>query len=202
MKYIGTISLSLLLALSANAAPPAGDTIRITQLGLQPGSWINATPFVNEAVKRCREKPGSVLYFPEGRYDFWPQHAVERDYHESNTTDINPKRLAVFFEGIDGITLDGGGSEFIMHDRIQPVTLDNCSNAVLKNFTVDWDVPLMGQGEVTGIGADYFDLRIDPAKYPYILENGKLVVRSLHLPDSRGYHPEVVLPLKTPATYG
>ena len=30
MKYIGTISLSLLLALSANAAPPAGDTIRIT----------------------------------------------------------------------------------------------------------------------------------------------------------------------------
>lgn len=175
MKYIGTISLSLLLALSANAAPPAGDTIRITQLGLRPGSRINATPFVNEAVKRCREKPGSVLYFPEGRYDFWPQHAVERDYHESNTTDINPKRLAVFFEGMDGITLDGGGSEFIMHDRIQPVTLDNCSNAVLKNFTVDWDVPLMGQGEVTGIGTDYFDLRIDPAKYPYILENGKLV---------------------------
>ena len=34
------------------------------------------------------------------------------------------------------------------------------------------------------------------------LENGKFVVRSLHLPDSRGYHPEVVLPLKTPATYG
>ena len=72
MKYIGTISLSWLLALAANAAPPAGDTIRITQLGLQPGSRINATPFVNEAVKRCREKPGSVLYFPEGRYDFWP----------------------------------------------------------------------------------------------------------------------------------
>ena len=37
---------------------------------------------------------------------------------------------------------------------------------------------------------------------PRHLENGKLVVRSLHLPDSRGYHPEVVLPLKTPATYG
>ncbi len=174
MKYIGAISLSLLLSLAASAAPPA-DTIRITQLGLQPDSRVNATPFVNEAVKMCKERPGSVLFFPKGRYDFWPQHAIERDYYESNTSDINPKRLAIFFEKMDGITLDGGGSEFIMHDRIQPVTLDNCSNAVLKNFTIDWDVPLIGQGEVTAIGKDYFDLRIDPCKYPYLIENGKLV---------------------------
>lgn len=173
MKFIHAFLLLALLP-AAGAGQPR-DTIRITSLGLAPDSRTNATPYVNEAVRICRENPGSVLHFPKGRYDFWPQHATERTYYESNTTDNNPKRLAILFEGIDGITLDGGGSEFVMHDRIQPVTVDNCRNVVLKNFSVDWDIPLTGQAEVIGSGAGYFDLRIDPCRYPFVLEAGKLV---------------------------
>jgi len=42
--------------------------------------------------------------FPKGRYDFWPQHAVERTYFESNTTNNNPKRLAILIETFTGPT--------------------------------------------------------------------------------------------------
>lgn len=100
-------------------------TISIADFGLLPDTRENATPFVRKAMESITGKD-VTLYFPKGRYDFWPQHCVEREYFESNTTDINPKRLAILIDKKVKFTLDGGGSLFIMHDRMQPVTMDSC----------------------------------------------------------------------------
>ncbi len=174
MKRLNIILISVLLLAAAGTTAQTGDTINVTSLGLLPDSRTNAVPYIIKAVDMCREKPGAVIYFPKGRYDFWPHNAIEKEYYESNSTDNNPKRLAILLDGMKGITLDGGGSEFIMHDRIQPVTVDNCTDVVLRNFTVDWDIPLMGQGEVAAVGDGWFDVRVDRCTYPYVIENGKL----------------------------
>lgn len=153
----------------------AQDTISIANFGLKPNTRENAVPFVNRAMDALKNGQNKVLIFPKGRYDFWPHHCIEKEYFESNTYDINPKRLAIMLEGLTNVTLDGNGSEFIFHDRMQPVTVDNSANISLKNFSIDWDIPLTAQGEVVSSDNDGFTIRINTHESPYIIENDKLV---------------------------
>lgn len=171
MKHIRILFfLPFLCCLSASA----GNVISVADFGLKPDSRVNATPYVQKAIEACRRQSGSTLIFPKGRYDFWAQHAIEKEYFETNTYDNNPKTLAVMLDNLKGLTVDGQGSELIMHGRIQPFTLDYCENISLKNFTVDWDIPLSSQGEVVGVTPEYMEVKIDRMQYPYVIENNQL----------------------------
>lgn len=152
----------------------AQDTVSVRSFGLKPDTRENAVPYVQQAIASCKSGNNTVLLFEKGRYDFWPHRSIEKEYYESNTTDNNPKRLAVLFENLKDITLEGGGATFIMHDRIQPITVEGCEHVVLKNFTVDWDIPLMGQGFVKELGKEYFDVEINPCQYPFQIEDGRI----------------------------
>jgi hypothetical protein len=169
--------IPFLLLLSAAFSPSFAqpDTVDISKFGLTPGSRVNAVPYVQKALTECKENPGSVLFFPEGRYDFWPQYCQERNYHESNTTDNNPRRCAILLEHLQGLTIDCGGSEFIFHDRMQPFTVDSCSNIVIRDVSIDWDIPLTAEAEIAGVDSNHIDLRINACEFPYIIEGGKLV---------------------------
>nr|WP_302829521.1 alpha-1,3-galactosidase B [uncultured Bacteroides sp.] len=148
--------------------------ISVSDFGLQPDSRLNATPYVRKALEVCRKNPGSILKFPKGRYDFWATHAVEREYFETNTYDNNPKTLAILLDEMQNVTIDGGNSEFVMHGRIQPVTLHRCKNITLRNFSVDWEIPLTAQGTVTKRLPDCMEVEIDTRQYPYVIENNTL----------------------------
>lgn len=175
MKRLLSLKSSLLtLLVLCSASISANKIISVSDFGLRPNSRINAVPYVQKAIKACKEHPGATLVFPKGRYDFWAQHAIEREYHETNTYDVNPKILAVLLEQVNDLTIDGGGSEFIMHGRMQPFTLDHCRNITLKNFTVDWEIPLTAQGTVTQSTPDFMEVEIDTRQFPYIIENKRL----------------------------
>lgn len=175
MKTLLSLKSILLFALlSCTVSISASKIISVTDFGLKPDSRINAVPFVQKAIKACKENPGSILVFPKGRYDFWAQHAIEKEYHETNTYDVNPKILAILLDEVNDLTIDGNGSEFIMHGRMQPFTLDHCQNVTLKNFTVDWDIPLTAQGTVVESTLDFMEIEIDACQYPYIIENKRL----------------------------
>ena len=153
----------------------ANQIISVADFGLKPDSRVNSVPYVRKALEACRKQRGSTLFFPKGRYDFWPQYTVEREYFESNTTDNNPKTLAVLLDSLHNFTLDGNGSSFVMHGRMQPITLDHCSDINLKGFTIDWDIPLTSQAKVLKITPDYFEIEINTHESPYIIENNNLV---------------------------
>ena len=123
---VARIAAVLLWASPAGLAQAPGH-ISVTEFGAQPDSRANAVAAVQRALEAARRVEQSVIVFPKGRYDFWPQHAVEREYFESNTTANNPKRLAILIENFKGLTIDGGGSTFVFHDRIQPFTVDMSS---------------------------------------------------------------------------
>lgn len=153
----------------------ADTVISVSEFGLNPDTRENSVPYLQKAIEACRGKERVTLVFPRGRYDFWPQYAYERNYYETNTYDVFPKRLAMLFEEFRHITIDGNDSQFIMHDRIQPITIENCENVTLKNFSIDWDIPLTAQARVVNVGHDFFDMEINVMESPYIIENGKLV---------------------------
>jgi hypothetical protein len=157
------------------AAAAQTETVSVADFGLKPDTRENAVPYVQKAIDACRNSRHATIVFPAGRYDFWPQHCIERTYYESNTTDINPKRLAVLIDRLEGLTVDGEGSEFVFHDRMQPFTVDNSRDITLRNFTVDWDIPLTAQAVVTQTADRFIDLQINAYESPYLLENGKLV---------------------------
>ncbi|MDR2139653.1 MAG: right-handed parallel beta-helix repeat-containing protein, partial [Tannerella sp.] len=64
---------------------------------------------------------------------------------------------------------------FVYHDRIQPFTVDSSNNIVLKNLTVDWDIPLTAQAVVLEATDSYVDVQINAYESPYLIENGRLV---------------------------
>jgi len=171
MKIL-SVAFAFFVSLSAFSNP---DTLNINTFGLFPGSRINAVPIVQQALEKCRGMENVVLFFPEGRYDFWPHHCIEKVYFESNTTVANPRRCAILIEGQANVTIDCGNSDFVFHDRMQPFTVDNSAAITIKNVSIDWDVPLSADAEVMEVNPDYLIIRIDPMESPYALEKGKLV---------------------------
>jgi len=153
----------------------AFDTIRVSDFGALVNSRQNVTGALKKAMEVARTKETPLLLFEEGRYDFWPQYSTERVYYESNTTDINPKRLGMLVEGMENLVIDGGGADFVFHDRMQPFTIDHSSHIALRNFTIDWDIPLTAQAEVMEVNDQSMLLKIDTYESPYVIEEGKII---------------------------
>jgi len=153
----------------------ASETISVADFGVRPNSRQNAVAGVKKALEACRKAEDALLVFPKGRYDFWPQHAEERVYCESNSYDNNPKTCAVLMEDFKGLTIDGSGSEFVFHGRMQPLTVERCERVTIRNLTIDWDVPLTAQAEVVDVGDETIDLKINAFESPYVIEDGKIV---------------------------
>jgi hypothetical protein len=151
------------------------DTVRISDLGLFPDSRENAVKIVQQALEICKTKTNPVLVFPKGRYDFWPQYAIEKLYYESNTDVIPLRRCAILIESMKNLTVDCMGSDFVYHDRIQPFTVDKSSNVSIKNVNIDWDNPLTAQAEIIDVTDNYIDIAINVQESPYIIEKEKLV---------------------------
>lgn len=150
-------------------------TIKMSDYGLKPDSKENAIAAIIKAVTDSRKHPNTTLLFEKGRYDFWPDSAFTKTYFESNTTNDAPKNLAVLIEGCRGLTLDGGGSEFVFHGAIQPISVDNSENITIKNVNIDWDIPLTAQAKVLATSPLNIDLEIDTTQFPYEITDGKLI---------------------------
>jgi hypothetical protein len=150
------------------------DTIYVADFGARANSRQNVSGVVKAALEEARTKERPLLYFGKGRYDFWPQYSEERVYYESNTSDNNPKRLGILVEGFENLVIDGGGADFVFHDRMQPVTVDHSKGVELRNFTIDWDIPLTAQAEVMEINDTSMLLKIDRLESPYVIEDGKI----------------------------
>ena len=151
------------------------DIVSITQFGYQPGSRENAVPFVAKALAACMSKGNAILVFPKGRYDFWPQYSAEKAFYESNTDVIPFRTCPILIEDISNLTIEGNGSDFIFHGRVQPFTINASSNIHIKNINVDWDIPLTAQAEIVAVTNDHIDLKINAYESPYIIEQNKLV---------------------------
>ncbi|MFA6127196.1 MAG: right-handed parallel beta-helix repeat-containing protein [Bacteroidales bacterium] len=172
MKFSLLVICSFLFSSIVFSKP---DTVNITRFGLSPDCRVNAVTYVQKAIQACEGRSGSVIYFPKGRYDFWPDHCMEKVYYESNTTVNNPRRCAILLEGLNDLTVDCGGSDFVFHDRMQPFTVDKSKGITIRDVSIDWDIPLTAEAEVIEINPAYIDIRIDPVESPFILEKGKIV---------------------------
>lgn len=148
--------------------------IFLKDYGLEKTRKKDCVKYINKVFADLKTKQAKVLVFTPGTYHFYPENCKKKEYYESNTTDTNPKTCAFLFEGIKNLVIDGRGSTLIFHGQMQPFTFDNCENITLKNVKIDWENPLIAQGEVLKITDDYIDLGINHKEFPHRLSEGKL----------------------------
>ena len=150
--------------------------IRFEAFGVEPDCGNDATVGWNRLLEHLDANPpdGPVtVVFKPGRYDFYAEHAAERECYVSNHTQTGRKKCALLLENRRQVTVDGQGAEFIFHGTLIPAAIIDSSQCTLKNFSVDCQYPPMHQLRVK---------TIDPARKgmvvevctdePYRIENG------------------------------
>ncbi len=171
MKKTEVLILLILLIFTDCNYVIAQKRIRVSDFGAQPNSYENAVPFIKKAIETCKTSGSTVLEFPKGRYDFWPDNSSSADSEAGNPANIT---IGINLHALKNITLDGCGSEFVFHGRIMPVSVTESNNVKLKNFSIDWDRPLTSQAIVENVTDKYLEISVDRFAYPYIIEDGKL----------------------------
>lgn len=138
------------------------------------GSGEDTSLAVFLALEECRKETDSTLVFPKGIYHFYPDKAYEELYCISNHGIYTLKKCAFPIKKINSITIDGDGSDFIFHGSINPFVVDFSSNVTLKNFSIDWERPMITQGLVLKSEDNCIEVKISQ-EYPYRIENNKII---------------------------
>src|SRR5262245_19306950 len=115
--------LSLLVVPGLFAMGQSYDTVRVENYGIRPNSFEAAVPAIQKAIEACRQKKNAVLLFPKGRYDFWPSHAVTKEYYISNTSseaELPQKKYVagMLFEDCKNLIIEGDSSLFVFHGKM------------------------------------------------------------------------------------
>ncbi len=169
MKQIITFSLILVFCFGCNQKQEI-NIINLAEHGILPNTNENATSKINALIQGLKDKP-TTLVFSKGRYDFFPDTNYLKHYFETNTYDINPKRLAILIERKRNITIDAQGSDFVYHGHIQPFTVDNSSNIKIQNVNIDWDQPLTAESEVIESDSTHILIKIDTKQFPHTVHD-------------------------------
>ncbi|WP_422080902.1 right-handed parallel beta-helix repeat-containing protein [Ulvibacterium sp.] len=138
MKRIFHILFCMIVSLSLKAQT----TINVADYGIVPDKDIVLE--VNQLLHSLKKKKDVVLSFPKGTYQFYPENAFETYWAVSNH-DNSLKKMAFPLFDMDGITIDGNGSEFVFHGRICPIVVFESQSVTLKNFSIDWSIPFQSE---------------------------------------------------------
>lgn len=147
--------------------------VNVSDYGIVPGQDVSFK--VNQLLEELSGETGITLYFPKGNYHFKPENAREA-YREVTNHDNSLKRMAFPLFGSEDFVLDGGGSTFVFHGRICPITLEGAKNIMLKNFVIDWDTPFHHELKVVerDEANNSFVAEISPMKYGFEVKGQKL----------------------------
>ncbi|MDR0337639.1 MAG: hypothetical protein LBI18_11170 [Planctomycetaceae bacterium] len=140
------------------AAEP--EKILVTDFGATPNNKTDCVLAVQKALEACKNKESAILVFPQGRYDFYPTSGQ----HRFGMTVANQKNLVI----------DGQGSEFIFHGIMGVCRISHSENVTVRNFSVDWEKPLIAQGTIVDTQNDWVDIKFDTKEYPFEITDGKL----------------------------
>lgn len=138
------------------------------------GKENNATPAVVSALAELREAGGGALLFERGEYHFLAEGTEARHLAVCNNA-IGARRVAFSLREMDGITVDGGGSRFVIHGKVFPFACERCKNLTVRNLYFDRGVSPHVQMKIQNITPEGFELAIDRAASPFRVENGSLI---------------------------
>ena len=118
------------------------EVIDVTDYGVYPDSGKDSAVGIQKAIAAAKDatKEGKEvkINFPEGRYDIYPDKAIERELYVSNTVGADQnnkmKKIGIFLEDMDHVTVDGNDSLFMFHGKMTTFATIGCEDVEFKNL--------------------------------------------------------------------
>ena len=129
-----------------------------------PDHITNAVKAALSDIKKSGEE--AVLFFPENKYHFFKEDSETRVFHTSNTDSkrFPEKKIAFLLEDMENVTVDGGGSEFIVHGDMMFLAAIRCKNIRFRNFSWDYPSPTTVEMKTVATGKNYADFMLSPGQ--------------------------------------
>jgi hypothetical protein len=135
--------------------------ISVTDFGAEPNGKKDCIAAVAQALEACKTHESAILVFPKGRYDFYAPEGGRQI-------------VGMAITGQKNLVIDGNGSEFVFHGILGVGSLTNSQNITLRNFSVDWDRPLIAQGTILDTTDEHIDIQFDKVEYPFEIDGGRI----------------------------
>jgi outer membrane protein assembly factor BamD (BamD/ComL family) len=148
--------------------------LTLTDFGVFPDSGQDAVPALARALEPCAGAAESLLIIPPGKYDLFPDHAARVHYGMSNTEPINPRTVALLMRGLQNVTVQAPGAQFVYHGRMMPIAIEDCRGIRIEGLTIDAAVPSYCQGKVEAVAEDSIEICVEES-VDLRVEHGKLV---------------------------
>ena len=125
------------------------EVINVMDYGVYPDSGKDSAVGIQKAIAAAKEATDEgkevTINFPEGRYDIYPDKAVERELYISNTVGADQnykmKKIGIFLEDMDHVTVEGNDSLFMFHGKMTTFATIDCEDVEFKDYAVDFQVP-------------------------------------------------------------
>lgn len=157
------LPLFLFLCLACGVQAQQKDTLFVADYGIHPYSYENQTVKMQSVIDDCKKFNTKVLVFEKGRYDFWPEGAVRKEYFITNTSTEQEcpskmKTIGLFFEEVEGLTIEGNDATLMFHGKMTMLAMAHCRQMTLKNLHLDAERP--GGSELTYTRVDGQDVEV------------------------------------------
>lgn len=135
----------------------------------------DAYPALRAALEECLKSDGSTLVLPGGVLPIKNTYCYEKYQHISNN-DPSEKRIAFDIEGVNGLTIEGNGTELLFSGFISPFYIENCTDINISNLSIDYTRTFNSEGTIVATGKDWVELKF-PEDYNVSLSSGLLVFK-------------------------
>ncbi|MBQ2379504.1 MAG: hypothetical protein II295_03845 [Akkermansia sp.] len=127
---------------------------------------------LGDAALHATSQTTTTIELPKGEYHFYPEGALRMSYYISNhdQQDIQPVGLPLV--GQKGLTINGNGSVFIFHGKMQPVLLMDSENVTLNDITIRHDNAYYNEGKIVEIKNGTTTLEYAP-QFRWEVKNGR-----------------------------
>lgn len=134
----------------------------------------DATLSVITMLQDASKYKNSSIIIEKGTYHFYPEKAYEQ-YSFITNHDNSLRRIAFPINDFNGLTINAKGAKFIFHGVMMPFNIENSKNIDISGLTIDWHLPLHGEGliEANDTINNTFDIRL-AENMPYTIRNEQL----------------------------
>ncbi len=148
-RWIDTAALTICIVLSTVLKVPAMDDMQALDFGLKADGKTDDGPVILRMIEAARAREGKPvrLVFPQGKVI----HAA-----------TGKGRYLFPLQHTKNLTIDGGGSTFLLDPHIRMVDLDYAQNPVLRNLNVDYTVTMFIESVIEAVDPKrrYVDVRV------------------------------------------
>lgn len=149
--------------------------INVTDFGAIPDDGNDDTYAVRKALDNLREmKQTATLNFPPGKYDFFSDSATTVNYPVTAVHKQWDFVTPFHLDGLEDLTIDGGGATFIMHGRMTPFVLNACKNVKVTRLSIEHVRPSVFELKVVEKGDGVIDYQAI-GNDTFLIEDNQLV---------------------------